>query len=178
MKMPLNSTSKTSQKECTLSLLKNNCLNFRSSSLLFFLAFFQLALFGQSNHEEQQLIKKVIQTAYVEGLQNEGDTLKIDSGFHPNFKMIYKGEGMALKEYPLSQWRQRTHEAKTAGKLPRTDEKKVTIGFEFIDVTNDVAVAKVNYFEGGKKTYIDYISLYKFEEEWKIVTKLFYKVSN
>ena len=132
--------------------------------------------FAQSIHEEQQLISKVIQTAYAEGLQNEGDTLKIDSGFHPNFKMIYKGENLELKEYPLNMWRQRTIEKKAAGKLPRSEKNIVTLGFEFIDVTGDVAVAKVNYFEGGTKTYIDYISLYKFGEEWKIISKIFYKL--
>ena len=67
-------------------------------------------------------------------------------------------------------------ERKANGELPRPAEKSVSLTFEFIDVTGDVALAKVNCFEGGTKTYIDYISLYKYGEEWKIISKIFYKL--
>ncbi len=41
---------------------------------------FGLVLMAQPADAENEAIKQVIQTAYVVGLQNEGDTLKIDSG--------------------------------------------------------------------------------------------------
>lgn len=135
-----------------------------------------LAGVAQQWDATQQTIVKLIETAYAEGLQKEGDTTKIDAGFHPNFQMLYKGEGQALNSFPLSQWRAKQIERKANGELPRPAENSVSLTFEFIDVTDDVAVAKVNYFEGGTKTYIDYISLYKYGEEWKIISKIFYKL--
>lgn len=131
---------------------------------------------AQELNSTQQNIAKLIITAYAEGLQNEGDTAKIDAGFHPSFKMIYKDNANNLNELSLSTWRNNQIERKSKGDLPRTKETEVSLTFDFIDVTQDVAVAKVNYFEGGKMTYIDYISLYKFEDGWKIISKIFHKI--
>jgi len=36
-------------------------------------------------------------------------------------------------------------------------------------------MAKIDFYVGDKLTYVDYISLYKFEEGWKMVNKIFYK---
>jgi len=56
--------------------------------------------------EEQQLIKDVIQTAYVEGLQNEGNTDKIDAGFHPAFNLLGIGKGDQIWSLPIYTWRE------------------------------------------------------------------------
>ncbi len=45
-----------------------------------------------------------------------------------------------------------------------------------IDVTGTAAVAKLEFYVGKTLKYIDYMSLYKFGDEWKIVNKIFYKV--
>lgn len=130
---------------------------------------------GKGYTEDQKAIAKVIQTAYVEGLQNEGDTLKIDKGFHPSFRMIGLGEDGKLWEYPIAKWRQTKIERLKKGELPLPKEKKVSVEFVSIDVSDYVAVAKVHYYEGGEKTYVDFISLYKFDGDWKIISKIFSK---
>lgn len=133
-------------------------------------------IFAQSFNESQKSIANLIQFAYADGLQNEGDTQKIDLGFHPDFQMIYKGKNMNLNTYTIEQWRTKQIERKANGELPRSKNNKVTLSFEFIDITGDVAVAKVNYFEGEKQTYVDYISLYNFNGEWKIISKIFHRL--
>ena len=45
-----------------------------------------------------------------------------------------------------------------------------------IDISKDVAVTRLDYLEGGQKTYVDYISLYKYETGWKIVSKIYHKI--
>ena len=139
---------------------------------------FSCGLMAQKLNPTQQKIADIINVAYAQGLQNEGDSVKIDKGFHPAFKMIYKAESNELKELGIKPWRARQVERKANGELPRTKETEVALKFDFIDVTGDFAVAKVKYFEGRKMTYVDYISLYKFEDEWKIITKVFNKVEN
>lgn len=125
--------------------------------------------------DEQKAIARVIQEAYVEGLQNEGDTLKIDAGFHPSFRMIGLGDDGTLWEYPIAKWRASKIERRKKGELPLPKERKVSVEFVSIDVSDYVAVAKVNYYEGKEKTYVDFISLYKFDDGWKIISKIFSK---
>lgn len=132
---------------------------------------------GQSPHnpeKEKEAIMEVIQTAYVEGLQNEGNIDKIDSGFHPDFRIMAIGKNNTMWSSSIQKWKEVTEEKKKEGKLPITDEKKLnSVKFAFIDVSGNAAVAKLEYYIGKKLSYIDYISLYKFDEGWKIVNKIF-----
>ena len=54
--------------------------SFLSALLIFALSLSTIAQNNASGKEDQELIKKVIQSAYVDGLQNEGDMDKIDKG--------------------------------------------------------------------------------------------------
>jgi hypothetical protein len=125
--------------------------------------------------KEQEAIKKIIQTAYVEGLQNEGDWEKIDKGFHPSFNLLGIDQGDIIRTLPIYSWKERVKQDKTSGKLPRTGNDKVTIKFLSVDVTGTAAVAKFEFYIGPKLTFIDYLSLLKFESGWKIVSKVFYR---
>lgn len=125
--------------------------------------------------KEQQLIKEVIQSAYVEGLQNEGNVDKIDKGFHPAFNLLGIGKGDQIWSLPIYTWREMALADVESGKKPKTDEGIVTVNFLSVDVTGTAAVVKLEFLVDGQKKYIDYMSLYKFESGWKIVNKIFYK---
>ena len=131
--------------------------------------------FAQDISQNKEAIKKAIQTAYVEGLQNEGDLDKIDSGIHPDFRLIGIGKENTMWSLPIDQWKEKTKKKKADGKFPRTGDKKVSVKFENIDITGNAAVAKIEFYVGEKLTYVDYISLYKFESGWKMVNKIYYK---
>ncbi len=125
---------------------------------------------------EKEAIKKVIQTAYVDGLQNEGDLKKIDSGIHPGFVLLGIGEGNDMWKYPIADWKAKTEKKVKDGELPRKGDDKVSIKFKTIDITGTAAIAKIEFYVGDKLTYVDYISLYKFEDGWKMVNKIYYKL--
>ncbi|MFC2106904.1 nuclear transport factor 2 family protein [Bacteroidota bacterium] len=131
---------------------------------------------AQSNEKDIEAIKEVIQTAYVEGLQNEGDVEKIDSGIHPKFNLIGIDKGNDMWVYSITDWKANTVKKVKDGKLPKKEEEKVTIKFLNVDVTGTAAMAKIEFYVGKKLTYVDYISLYKFEDGWKMVNKIFYKL--
>lgn len=141
--------------------------------LLFVALIFSLSVFAQETDKEA--IKRVIQTAYVEGLQNEGDMEKIDSGIHPGFNLIGIDKGDEMWELPIDEWKKRTEKRKTEGQFPRTGDGKVSVKFLDIDITGTAAIAKIEFYVGAKKMYVDYIALYKFESGWKMVNKIFYK---
>ena len=144
--------------------------------LLFVLVLLVAGVSAQDTDKEKEAIKKVIQTAYVDGLQNEGDIEKIDSGIHPKFNLIGIGKDNDMWVYSIEAWKAKTLEKKEKGKLPRTGDDKVSIKFKNIDVTGTAAVAKIEYYIGKELTYVDYIALYKFDDGWKMVNKIFYKM--
>ena len=131
---------------------------------------------AQSIEEEQEAIKNVIQSAYVEGLQNEGDAAKIDAGFHPGFNLLGIGKGDNIWKLPIYTWKENALNDVKSGKKPKAGDEIITVDFLSVDVTGTASVVKLAFLVGGKKTYIDYISLYKFESGWKIVNKTYYKI--
>jgi hypothetical protein len=149
-------------------------------AIVFLVLIMSLQSFAQ--HSDEEAIKQVIQTAYVEGLQNEGDLEKIDSGIHPGFNLLGIGksnpdEGLTDQMWNLSidDWKQKTQKRKEEGLYPRTGKDQVSIKFLNIDITGTAAVAKIEFYVGDEKTFVDYISLYKFDSGWKMVNKIFYR---
>ncbi len=128
-----------------------------------------------AQESEKEAIKKVIQTAYVDGLQNEGDLAKIDSGIHPGFNLIGIGEEDEMWVLTIDEWKKKTEKKKEEGKFPRLGDQKVAVKFVNIDITGTAAVAKIEFYVGDVKMFVDYISLYKFESGWKMVNKIFYR---
>lgn len=138
-----------------------------------------ITLFSQEKadvEKEKEAIKKVIQTAYVDGLQNEGDIAKIESGFHPCFVLLGPAKGNATWSLPIYNWIEQTKQRVKEGKFPKPEDKKVTIKFDYVDVEGGAAVAKFKFFVGGELKYVDWHSLYKFEDGWKIVHKIYHRI--
>ena len=131
--------------------------------------------FAQDKAKDVEAIKATIQSAYVDGLQNDGDVEKIDKGFHPDFNLLGIGKNNQMWKLPISKWKESVVQKVEKGEMPKKGDNKVTIKFLNVDVTGTAAVAKIEFYIGTKLTYIDYISLYKFNEDWKIVNKIFYK---
>ena len=138
--------------------------------------FFSIVLSAQNIDKEKEDIKTVIQTAYVEGLQNEGDSDKIDFGIHPDFNLLGIGKENEMWKYSISDWKAKAVKKRKDGILPLKGDDLVAVKFKSIDVTGTAAIAKIEFFIGDKLTYVDYISLYKFKEGWKMVNKIFYKL--
>jgi hypothetical protein len=122
---------------------------------------------------EEDLIKTVVNSAYVEGIQNNGSIEDIRKGFHPSFNMLRFMEN-DVKPYAIEEWiaaiEKRRTELKPDSKPIRTDSK-----FLYVDVTGTAATVKLELYREGKKTFTDYIVLYKFTEGWRIVSKTYYR---
>jgi len=140
-----------------------------SLSLLIFLS-------AYTQNTEKEKIKKTIQTAYVEGLNNEGDAEKIDKGIHSDFQLLGIGKNGTMWKYSIEKWKESSLNDRKKGNLPPTKDKMVSVVFKSIDITGSAAIVKLEYFVGTKLTYIDYISLYKFDGDWKMVSKIYQEV--
>jgi len=120
--------------------------------------------------DDEAAIKAIILSAYRDGLINMGDVEAVKKGFHPEFRLLGVKDN-SLWVLPIADWIKRTEEKKAAGKFP--PEKLTNMEFPLIDICGTAAVVKVKFYVGDKLTYTDYLSLYKFNEGWKIVGKIF-----
>jgi hypothetical protein len=130
--------------------------------------------FAQYHELEQDIndIKQVIMSAYVEGIHNAGEVEAVEQGFHPGFDMLIL-QNNALNKLAIYNWlisikRRKADPANSS--LP-----EVTCKFLDVDVTGDAAVVKLELHREGTLLFTDYLCLYRFEEGWKIVTKLFHR---
>ncbi|MEM7352479.1 MAG: nuclear transport factor 2 family protein, partial [Acidobacteriota bacterium] len=117
-------------------------------------------------------IEDVITRAYVEGIHKEGNAEKIRSGFHQDFTMfVHADEG--ILQITRDQWIARIEE----GQRKNPDREKPEVGHEFslVDITGNAAVARVELHRDGKHTFTDYLSLYRFDDGWKIIAKTFFR---
>ncbi|MEA3477898.1 MAG: nuclear transport factor 2 family protein [Bacteroidota bacterium] len=133
------------------------------------------AICQEDIEKEKETIKKVIQTAYIDGLQNKGDLDLTREGFHPGFNLLGLKNNM-LDKFPIYSWIEYAEMKKAKDPNPPTEEEKVTCTYPMIDISGTAAIVKLQFFKGGKHIYTDYLALYKFNEGWKIVNKIYYKL--
>ena len=141
--------------------------------------FFATLLFSvekQDVDKEKDAIKKVVVSAYQEGISNVGDEESIRKWFNPGFNLMGIGSKGDLWKLPIYNWIHNVKLKKQAGKYP--PKEKVTFKFLFIDIEGTAAVAKLDYYRGKNRVYTDYLSLYKFKDGWKIVNKIYYQHKN
>jgi len=145
-------------------------------SVCLFSSFAFLVAQEEDVQKEKEIIKEVIQSAYVDGLCNNADVEAVNRGFHPGFTLLGVGKGNTMWENPIYNWIEYAKEGKEKGLQYSFKNELTTIKFQFIDIAGTAAVAKIDFFEGDDLKFIDYLSLLKFEDGWKIVSKTFYSI--
>ncbi len=128
-------------------------------------------VFG-SGDADVEAVKGVIVESYIEGIHRNQDPEAILKGFHPEFAMVMVKDGEVSK-MTIQEWVARIEE----GKKKPNDRPKVETTYEFatVEVSGTAAVARIELFKDGKLTYTDFMSLYKFDDGWKIVNKIYYR---
>ena len=119
---------------------------------------------------EEANIRKVIQTAYIEGIHNEQNPEKVESGFHPEFQIfLRRGTDIARAGYEamLNGVIAQRERDPSSGAVPV--EGHVVI----LEINGDAAIARVDLSKDGVIGCVDYLSLYRFEDGWKIVSKVY-----
>jgi hypothetical protein len=124
---------------------------------------------GQAPSDEEA-IKTLVQSAYVDGLQNLGDLEKTRAGFHPDFVLLGLRDGQ-MTRLPIADWIASAEKRKASGQKPPL----TTCKFLTVDVTGQAASVKLELHQGGTRIFTDYLSLYKFPDGWKIVGKIYYR---
>lgn len=121
---------------------------------------------------EHAAIVAVVDQAYVHGVHIDGDADKMRAGMHDSFVMFVRSD-KGVTQTTRDAWIERL----TASKAKAADAPKPEIkgNITVLDRSGNAAVAKVDLFRDGKQIFTDYISLYRFDDGWKLVAKTFHR---
>ena len=119
---------------------------------------------------DKEAIKQVIERAYIQGIHGNQDEAVVKSGFHRDFAMLVLQDN-ALEKVMVDEWLARVEVMKT--EHPDLWQAQTRHTFELIDVAGYAAVAKLEVYKGTTHFSTDYMLLYRFEEGWRIVSKIF-----
>lgn len=119
---------------------------------------------------DEDAIKALVQSAYVDGLQNLGDLDRTRAGFHPDFVLLGLRDGQ-LTKLPIAEWIASAAKRKADGARPPL----TTVKFLTVDITGSAASVKLELHQNDKRIFTDYLSLYRFPDGWKIVGKIYHR---
>ncbi|RPH31744.1 MAG: hypothetical protein EHM93_12420 [Bacteroidales bacterium] len=144
----------------------------KTFSSTLFLLFILASVVVKAQTPDVDAIKELINKAYIEGLHNGGNLDETRKGFHPGFDLLILKNNQ-MEKLPIYNWIESTEKRRKDNTI--TPLPKTTVNFVNIDITGTSAVTKIELSRDGKLIFTDYISLYKFEEGWKVVGKIYFK---
>jgi hypothetical protein len=124
----------------------------------------------EMGNSDKEAIKQVIEKAYIRGIHGTPDEKTVRSGFHRDFAMLVLQED-ALEKVTVDEWLARLEVMKAEN--PDLWDAETRHTFELVDVAGYAAVAKLEVYKGATHFSTDYMLLYRFEEGWRIVSKIF-----
>ena len=134
---------------------------------------FSLAIAGcpKELNAEKNAVKKVVESAYVQGVHIEQNAEKMKRGFHESFNMQILRDNK-IRVFPIAKWIKGVE--KKSKEKKKSPAPEVTYKLPIIDVTGNAAIVKIELYKDSKHIYSDSMSLYKFKDGWKIVNKIFH----
>ena len=120
---------------------------------------------------DRSLIEATIERAYIDGIHRKPDLDVVLSGFHPEFRMLVPQDGRLEEVSPeafvnLATSKREAH--------PEAFADPIEHAIPLVEITGDVAIARVDLFRSGRLLYTDYLSLYRSNGRWQIVAKVFH----
>lgn len=137
---------------------------------IYLFAIFAAATFNTLSAQskaEKTAVEKTLQN-YLEGGTN-GDTTRLITAFHPSASMKFVDNKTGeFRDVPIKDYLDGAR--KSAGK--KSDRKTKILSY---DIDGTAAQAKVE-IDFGTGMFHDYFNLLKINGEWKIVSKIFYRI--
>lgn len=127
---------------------------------------FAMSLSAETGDDESA-VRDVLVEGYINGVFIARDAAVVKASFDANFVMHRITDG-SIATATLDEWLDRL----------RLDGQKsdnpVEYEFEYVDISDDVASAKIHIYQDSERIYTDYIGLYRHGGAWKIVNKIFH----
>lgn len=125
-------------------------------------------------HHEETMIKETLLEGYVHGAFNELNPEAMQSTFHEDFAIFSPGKEGAISRYPINTWVENTKKQKSNPNFDAS-KNKWDHKFKTIKVAGHAAMVELELHKDGNHVFTDYLSLLKFEDEWKVVAKVYHR---
>ncbi len=125
-------------------------------------------------HHEETAIKELLETGYVHGAFNELNPEAMTKTFHKDFAIFSPGKDGEINKYPIDRWVEGTKKRKASAEFDASKnvwEHK----FKRVDVSGKAAHVELELHKDGNLVFTDYLSLLKFEDDWKVVAKVYHR---
>lgn len=129
------------------------------------------AMTAMAADPEDAAIVAAVDQAYVHGVHIDNDPALMRAGMHDSFVMFVQSD-KGVTQLTRDAWIERLTASKAA-QDPNAKKPEIKADITVLDRSGKAAVAKVALFRDGKQIFTDYISLYRFEDGWKLVGKIF-----
>ncbi len=116
---------------------------------------------------DDEAIRGVIMSAYIDGMHMNSSRAAVREGFHPAFYMFVRTEGDSVRHVTIDEWVERLPPEGTA---PRHE---VTAEVDVLSREGGAAAASASVFFDGKQVFTDYFLLYRLDGQWRIMGKVF-----
>lgn len=126
-----------------------------------------------SKKEERLAVQKLVESTYVEVLYNGNKDLELlRKGFHEDFNMyVYYQE--KLSKRTREEWIDKLIEVRQRPKKANYKKRAYSWKFKKISVEGQTAMVVLEIRENQQLKYTDFLTLYKMENGWQVMTKLF-----
>lgn len=125
-------------------------------------------------HHDEEDIKEALETGYVHGAFNELNPDAMAETFHEDFAIFSPGKDGKINRYPIANWVEGTKKRKSDPNFDPANNKWEH-EFKRVDVSGKAAHVEVELHRNGKHVYTDYLSLLKFDDQWKVVAKVYHE---
>jgi len=123
--------------------------------------------FEQHSEPPEVALVTACVTDYFEGMYYR-DLAKLKRAFHESARLYGYRDG-SFTMLPLVDWLSRV----SSRAIPAESGELFEMSIESIDLTGDAGIVKVRDLYMGLR-FTDYLSIIKFDNHWKIVSKVFY----
>ena len=122
------------------------------------------------NDSHPGVIESVILNSYIDGIHCQQSKELALKGFHRDFDMIVLKDNH-IEKVNIDKWLDRIQIMKKES----SDlwQSATSCKFSLLDCTHNAAAVKVDVFKGLTHFSTDYMLLYKLEEGWRIVSKIY-----
>ncbi|MDH5402702.1 MAG: nuclear transport factor 2 family protein [Candidatus Heimdallarchaeota archaeon] len=115
-------------------------------------------------------VLKTIELGYIEGIHRQANRELTNKYVHDLFSMfVRKGEEVEI--WSIHQWMDQLEERKKT--KPESFDRQVDYAITNVEIHNSFATVVLDLYIDSKMYAKDCFSLYKFEDGWKIMTKVY-----
>ncbi len=128
----------------------------------------QLTFSLDDDSKEVAAIQAAVFKSYIHPVYYDSSLEDLKDGIHEEFNM-YVLHNNKFSKRSRDQWVEKLRNVRNSNR----SSSNYTYKFDQVDFEGQTAFVKLIMLEKGEKKFIDYLCLYKFNQDWKVMTKLF-----